>query len=73
MLAIEAAAAGQGLALVSTELIYNDLNDGRLVRFSNVGLDYGTYSLIYTKAAMRKKPVADFRNWLLDASRDLRS
>ena len=72
MLAIEAAAAGQGLALVSRELVHNDLKSGRLVKFSNVGLDYGAYCLVYTKAAKRKKSFAQFREWLLEASRDLR-
>ena len=72
MLAIEAAAAGQGLALVSSELVDNDLNAGRLIWFSNVGLDYGAYYLVYTKAALRKRSFVQFRQWLLGASRDLR-
>lgn len=72
MFAIEAAVAGQGLALVSMELVYNDLKAGRLCRYSQVGIEYGSYRLVYTKPTLRRKPVQAFRNWLLDATRVLR-
>ncbi len=72
MLAIEAAAAGQGLALVSSELVHNDIKAGRLTWFSDIGLDYGAYYLVFTKDALRKKSFIKFRHWLLETSRELR-
>ena len=72
MLAIEAAVAGQGLALVSNELAQHDLKSGRLVQFSNIGVGYGAYKLVYRKEALRKKAFVEFRKWLLAASCDLR-
>lgn len=72
MFAIEAAVAGQGLALVSMELVYNDLKAGRLCRYSDVGIEHGSYRLVYTKPTLRRKPIQAFRNWLLEATQVLR-
>ncbi len=72
MLAIEAAIAGQGIALVSMELVANDIKAGKLVCFSDIGLDYGAYKLVYQKATMRRRSVQIFRDWLLNESAGLR-
>ena len=50
----------------------DDIKAGRLVKFSDTGLDYGAYYIVYTKAAGKRKSVAAFREWLLEASKELR-
>jgi DNA-binding transcriptional LysR family regulator len=72
VLAIEGALAGQGLALGSDELIADDLKSNRLVRFSQTGMEYGGYALLYLPETGRRKAVRAFRDWLLDATRPLR-
>lgn len=72
IIAIEAALAGQGLVLVSDELILSDLESGRLQHFSDQGLDFGGYYLVYLKQILRRKTVRAFRDWLLKATEDLR-
>jgi len=73
MLVIEAALAGQGLALISDDLATADLASGRLVRYSDVALDYGGYFLVYLDKTMRRRAPEAFRDWILSESRDLRS
>ena len=71
-LATEAAAAGQGVALISDDLAERDLSDGRLVRFSNFGMSFGAYYLVYLKSALRQRAVSTFRTWLLKRSEEFR-
>lgn len=73
LLAIEAAIAGQGVALIPDELGADSLADGRLMRFSSIGLDYGGYFLVYLKETSRRKEVQSIRNWLLEQTRYLRA
>lgn len=73
LLAIEGALSGQGLALLSAELVDDDIRNGRLKRFWDVGLDYGGYYLCYLKETERQNAFKAFRNWLLGATEDLRS
>lgn len=68
LLAIEGVLAGQGLALMSDELIKDDIAAGRLVRYSNLPLDYGAYYLVYRPETVRRKEVRLFRDWLLEES-----
>ena len=73
VLAIEAAAAGQGIALLSDDLGAGDLMSGRLVRFPGIGMDFGGYYLVYLKATARRRAVKAFREWLLKSSEAFRS
>ncbi|MEW9918389.1 LysR substrate-binding domain-containing protein [Marimonas sp. MJW-29] len=72
-LAIEAALAGQGILLVSEELVASDVAAGRLRRVSDVGFSEGGYYLVRGDGALRRKPVRAFRDWLLEESRPWRS
>ena len=72
-LAIEAAAAGQGVALLSDDLAARDLEEGRLVRFHETGMDFGGYYLVYLKSALRQRAVRTFRDWLLRSSEEFRA
>ncbi|MEZ5812378.1 MAG: LysR substrate-binding domain-containing protein [Rhizobiaceae bacterium] len=72
LLAIEAVLAGQGLALMSDELIADDIAAGRLVCYSDIGFDYGAYYLVYRRETIRRREVRGFRDWLLDVSAPLR-
>jgi len=72
LLAIEGALAGQGVVLTSAELAHNDVQRGRLIRLSEIGLTYGAYRLIYRHEAIRRKPLRLFRAWLIDATRAFR-
>ena len=73
-LAIDAAIAGQGVALADDFLVTHDIAAGRLVRLGDIALaaadcDYYLRSLEDTR---RRRPVAAFRRWLLSESEALR-
>ncbi len=73
-LAIDAAIAGQGVALADDFLVAQDIVAGRLVRLGDIALaaadcDYYLRSL---EDARRRRPVAAFRGWLLSESEALR-
>ena len=72
LLAIEGALAGQGITLVSPELVADDVAAGRLVKLSEVGLDYGGYYLVYMPEIVRRRPVQAFRAWFLEITAILR-
>jgi len=72
MLAIEAALAGRGVALISDDLSAGDVSGGRLVRLSDVTFDYGGYYLVYLETTARRRTVAAFRDWILAESANLR-
>ncbi len=65
LLAIEGALSGLGIALVSAELVVNDIKRKRLKCLSDTGLSSGEYRLVYTKESKRRKPVKAFREWLI--------
>lgn len=68
-LAIQAAIAGQGVALSSTALVADDLRAGRLVRpfgdYYKTSVDNG-YFLVYLIELENEPKVVAFRNWLLE-------
>ena len=51
----------------------DDVRNGRLERFSDLGLDYGGYYLLTLKETARRKSVRAFREWLLSATQELRA
>jgi len=66
-MALQAAAAGQGIALASSALIADDLTTGRLVRpFGNLAVPspYG-YFLVCPAATAEREKVVMFREWAL--------
>lgn len=67
-LAVQAAIAGQGVALSSTAMIADDLKSGRLVRpfgeYYRTRVDSG-YFLVYLEEAENNPKVVAFRDWLL--------
>ncbi|MBC6441068.1 MAG: transcriptional regulator GcvA [Rhodospirillales bacterium] len=66
-LALEAAAAGLGIALGSRIIMQDDLDDGRLVMpFGDLTDENLSHWLVYPKGSARKPKVAAFRGWLLD-------
>ncbi len=71
-LAIDAAVAGQGIALADETLIADDLATGRLVKLCDVALADGAYYLLSLAAAHRRRPLAAFRDWLLSETAGLR-
>jgi LysR family glycine cleavage system transcriptional activator len=65
---LQAAAAGQGIALASSALLGDDLATGRLVRpFDDLSVQgpYGFFIVCPNATAEREK-VVSFRNWALD-------
>lgn len=72
LLAIEGALSGQGVVLTSAELAANDVRGGRLERLSPIGLAFGAYRLIYRPEALRRRPLRQFRDWLVEATREFR-
>lgn len=71
-LALEAALAGQGVILVTQELVERDVAAGRLVKAMDVPYRKGSYHMVFAEGVQRRKPVRAFRDWLLEQSRDLR-
>jgi DNA-binding transcriptional LysR family regulator len=65
VLAVEAAISGQGVLLVSDEVVAGDVGAGRLVRVSDVGFRDGAYHLVRGEGVLRRKAVRVFRDWLL--------
>lgn len=72
LLAFEAAVAGQGVILCSSEVAQRDVAAGRLVRVSDVGFQEGGYYLVLAQGTSRRKAVRKFRDWILAQSRSLR-
>jgi len=73
-LAIDAAIAGQGIALADEFLVAEDLAAGRLVRLCDRSLEAEdcNYYLVSMTGTRQRKPIAAFRDWLLKESRRLR-
>jgi LysR family glycine cleavage system transcriptional activator len=71
-LAIDAAIAGQGIALADAVLIAEDLDAGRLAKLCNVPLADNGYYLVGLAGALRRRPFAAFRDWLLAETAALR-
>ncbi|MFZ5789102.1 MAG: transcriptional regulator GcvA [Pseudomonadota bacterium] len=69
-LAIEAAAAGLGVALASPSLVGPDIEAGKLVRLSSktMGIDFA-YFLVYPPMKASLPKVQALRDWLLDELR----
>jgi LysR family glycine cleavage system transcriptional activator len=72
-LAIDAAIAGQGIALASEPLIEDDLASGRLSRPFEVNLaDELGFFLVYPRTPRRPDNVRSMRDWLLTQNNPLR-
>jgi DNA-binding transcriptional LysR family regulator len=65
-LAVEAAIAGQGVLLVSDEVVSHEVAEGRLIAVSDIGFREGGYYLLHADGALRRKAVRVFRDWLLE-------
>ena len=72
-MALQAAVAGQGVALSSAVCAIDDIRTGRLVApFGATGAvqtDYGYY-LVFSAALAEARPVAAFRAWVKSEARD---
>lgn len=62
-LMIEAAVAGQGVALVRDILVHEDLRSGRLMRVCDVAIDSAYYAIYHPRAAA-KPELQVFLGWL---------
>lgn len=70
-LAIDAAMAGQGIALASRFMVQRDLDAGRLTRpFSHTLRGERDFYLITPRAALGRAPIARVRGWLLERRGD---
>lgn len=69
-LAIDAAIAGQGLALASLFFVQDDIDAGRLARAFATELRVGSdFYLVSPRKRRHPEPIADVWNWLLSAAR----
>lgn len=73
VLAVEAAISGQGVLLVSAEVVAGEVAAGRLVQVSDVGFREGGYHLVRSEGALRRKAVRVFRDWLIAQAAQWRS
>ena len=69
-MAIEAAIAGQGVALSNSALVNNDIERGNLVR--PFAAEYSTplqlaYYLVYPSSREQEPKIVAFRDWILEA------
>lgn len=66
-MALQAALEGQGVALISTALVEDDINAGRLIRpfpeEASPETQFGYY-LVYPEAHLQRPDVAAFRDWV---------
>ncbi len=65
LLEMEAAINGQGVLLVSAEVVAHEVASGRLVQVSDIGFRDGGYYLVRSETALRRKAVRVFHDWLL--------
>lgn len=65
LLEVEAAMSGQGVLLISSEVVAGEVAAGRLVQLFDVGLREGGYYLVRQDGILRRKPVRVFRDWVL--------
>ena len=65
-LEVEAAIAGQGVLLISADVVESEVQAGRLVRLSDVGFRQGSYQLLHGEGVLRRKSARVFREWLMD-------
>ena len=72
VLSLAAAIAGRGVILTNPEIVEQEAADGRLVRCVDVGLSAGTYGLVFSEGARRRKAVRLFADWLLDQAAESR-
>lgn len=72
-LAIEAAVAGQGVILISEDLVLGAVEAGQLVRCWDTGYRRGGYHMVFAEGVQRRAAVRSFRDWLLDQSAGLRT
>ncbi len=64
-LALEAAIHGAGLYMGSSECVAVEVAAGRLVRLSDIGFRLGSFHMLTSGQAGRRKAVRTARNWLL--------
>lgn len=68
-----AAIAGQGVAILTTNLYDSHLADGRLMRpFKTEGSDKHNYWLVYPTSRRNLRKIKLFRDWMLDQTKTLR-
>lgn len=69
-MALQAAIAGQGVAMARGELVTTDLAEGRLVRLFDLAIPYRfAYHVVSLPAVAEWPKVAAFREWLLEEAR----
>lgn len=71
-LTIDAAIAGQGIALADDGLIRDALAERRLAKLSSIALADGCYYLLSLDTGKRRQPIAAFTDWLLRETAPLR-
>ena len=67
--AVQAAVAGQGIALLSRVLIAEELASGTLRRVGGPELEGARYRLVYLEERLRDERVAKVRRWILEEAR----
>ncbi|MEM7440610.1 MAG: LysR substrate-binding domain-containing protein [Pseudomonadota bacterium] len=72
VLAIASAAAGNGIVLMTPELVQPEVDAGRLVPLSDIAVDDGGYYLVINQRAGRRRNVRTVRDWLLAQSSEYR-
>ncbi|KIN62342.1 Glycine cleavage system transcription activator [Sulfitobacter noctilucicola] len=72
-LEVEAALSGQGVLLISDEVVADEVAAGRLVRLSDVGFREGGYHVLHGEGVLRRKAVRVFHEWLLAETEGWRS
>lgn len=71
-LAAEAAVAGHGVFLASWEIVAGDVDAGRLVRVSDVGIQNGSFHIVMGEGVLRRSAVRIFKDWLIETTAELR-
>lgn len=70
MLALDAAIAGQGVALTALKLVEHDLQQGRLVRLFGAPVATGSgYYVVARRESLASRHIAAFVDWIVDEAR----
>ncbi len=72
-LGLDAAIAGQGVALTSTVLAGNELSSGRLIELFDTNIRLGGYFLLSSRPGSENPRIEKFQDWLKTALRNFES
>jgi DNA-binding transcriptional LysR family regulator len=72
-LALEMTLSGQGVILITDEVVARHVDQGRLKRLVDVPFSDGSYQILAEPQALRRRAVRQFRDWVVETGAPFRS